>query len=90
MDHFRALVIDLVEEKTEMSVRQLSLTDLAEGDVTIRVAYSSVNFKDGMATIPNQIIQTYPLIPGIDLAGTIIESTDKALFRRRRGHCHEL
>ncbi|MFC0560012.1 NADPH:quinone oxidoreductase family protein [Halalkalibacter alkalisediminis] len=77
MENFRAFVLDLVDEKTKMSVKQISLTDLPAGEVTIRVAYSSVNFKDGMATIPNRIIQTYPLIPGIDLAGTIIESKDQ-------------
>ncbi|GEN36506.1 putative quinone oxidoreductase YhfP [Aneurinibacillus danicus] len=77
MNDFRAFVLDLVDGQTKMEVKQLSANDLPDGDVTIRVAFSSVNFKDGLATIPNRIIKTYPLIPGIDLAGTVIESQDE-------------
>ncbi|MCL7746031.1 NADPH:quinone oxidoreductase family protein [Halalkalibacter alkaliphilus] len=76
-NQFQAFVLDIVDGKTKMEVKQLSPSDLHTGDVTIKVQYSSVNFKDGLATIPNQIIQSYPLIPGIDLAGTVLESKDE-------------
>lgn len=47
------------------------------GEVTIRVAYSSVNYKDGLATIAKgRVARTYPLVPGIDLAGRVTESRD--------------
>lgn len=47
------------------------------GDVLIRVAYSSVNYKDGLASTPNgKIVKSYPFVPGIDLAGTVVESQD--------------
>lgn len=75
---FRALVVDKNEEGTLLDVRSLTLNDLPEGDVTIRAAYSSVNFKDGLATIENgNIISNYPFIPGIDVAGTVIDSKDE-------------
>jgi acrylyl-CoA reductase (NADPH) len=80
MDHFRAFVLDLVNGETQMEVKQMTVGELPEGEVTIRVAYSSVNFKDGLATIPNRIVKAYPFIPGIDLAGTVMESKD-ARFR---------
>src|SRR5699024_6121743 len=55
----------------------LSLEDLPEDDITIEVAYSSVNYKDGLASIPNgKIVKNYPFIPGIDLAGTVVSSNN--------------
>jgi acrylyl-CoA reductase (NADPH) len=48
--------------------------DLGEGDVEVRVAWSSVNYKDALATIPKgQVARISPLVPGIDLAGTVVE-----------------
>ncbi|RXZ78651.1 acryloyl-CoA reductase [Paenibacillaceae bacterium] len=77
MTNFRAYVLEQTEQgTTSFAMKQLSIDDLHEGEVTIRVAYSSVNYKDGMAAVRNQIIKTYPLIPGIDLAGTVEHSTD--------------
>src|SRR5258708_8629671 len=50
---------------------------LPEGDVTIAVEYSSVNFKDGLAvTAGGGVARSYPLIPGIDVAGTVSSSTN--------------
>jgi len=55
----------------------LSLDDLPEGEVIIRVAYSSVNYKDGLAATPDgKIVRNYPHVPGIDLAGTVVSSED--------------
>ncbi|WP_066151784.1 acrylyl-CoA reductase family protein [Halalkalibacter krulwichiae] len=77
MNHYRALVFDLAKDQSVISIQERTKRDLAEGEVTIKVSYSSVNYKDGLATIPKKIIQSYPLVPGIDLAGTVIESRDE-------------
>ncbi|GGK17782.1 putative quinone oxidoreductase YhfP [Caldalkalibacillus thermarum] len=77
MSTFRALVVNKTDESFTVGIETLSLDDLPEGEVTIRVAYSSVNYKDGLAVIPNgKILTRYPMIPGIDLAGTVVRSTD--------------
>src|SRR5690606_22844049 len=47
------------------------------GEVLIKVVYSSVNYKDGLASIPEgKIVRSYPFIPGIDLSGYVVSSTD--------------
>ncbi|MFC7319797.1 NADPH:quinone oxidoreductase family protein [Halobacillus campisalis] len=74
---FKALVVNKTDEDFTVGVESLSINDLPEGDVTIRVHYSSVNYKDGLASIPNgKIVQSYPFVPGIDLAGTVVSSDD--------------
>lgn len=74
---YRALVVDKTEDSFSLEIRELSREDLPEGDVTVRVDYSGVNYKDGLAGIPNgRIVETYPMVPGIDLAGTVVESRD--------------
>ncbi|HEX6867817.1 MAG TPA: acryloyl-CoA reductase [Candidatus Limnocylindrales bacterium] len=61
----------------ERGVREFAATDLPDGDVEIRVAWSSVNFKDGLATRPDgKVARISPLIPGIDLAGEVVASGD--------------
>ncbi|WP_373894900.1 acryloyl-CoA reductase [Virgibacillus sp. CBA3643] len=76
MDTFQALVLDKENEQSRLEVKNLTLDDLPEGDVTIQVAYSSINYKDGMVGIKNQMVESYPHVPGIDLAGTVIDSAD--------------
>ncbi|WP_067726781.1 acrylyl-CoA reductase family protein [Oceanobacillus damuensis] len=76
MDRFQALVLNKIEDHTNLEVKKLTLDDLPDGEVTIKVAYSSVNYKDGLVGIQNQMVKSYPLIPGIDLSGTVMESTD--------------
>jgi acrylyl-CoA reductase (NADPH) len=76
---FQAMVLDKANDQTKLEIKQLSMNDLPEGEVTVQVAYSSVNFKDGIVAIQNQFVESYPLVPGIDLAGTIINSTDDRL-----------
>ncbi len=81
MNTFQAMVLDKVNDQTKLEIKQLSIEDLPKGEVTIRVAYSSVNFKDGLVAIQNpiqnQLVTSYPLVPGIDLAGTVIDSIDE-------------
>ena len=56
--------------------REVPFTELPEGDVLIRVAYSSLNYKDGLAVSGSPgVIRRYPMIPGIDLAGEVVESS---------------
>lgn len=78
MTRFQAFVVEQEGDETRTQVKMLSMEDLPEGDVTIRAAYSSVNFKDGLATMPQGgIVKQYPFIPGIDVAGTVVESKDE-------------
>lgn len=75
MEQFSGFVINEINEKTTTALEQLELTALSEGDVTIEVAYSSVNYKDSLAAKPNGgVIRQYPMIPGIDLSGTVLSS----------------
>ncbi|MCU6709677.1 acryloyl-CoA reductase [Paenibacillus sp. J5C_2022] len=74
---FSALVVNKAGEEFSINIESLSLDDLSDGDVTIRVHYSSVNYKDGLASIPNgNIVHNYPFVPGIDLAGIVTTSND--------------
>ncbi|WP_067619086.1 acrylyl-CoA reductase family protein [Alicyclobacillus acidiphilus] len=81
MERFQAFVVDQTEQGFRAGIRELTLADLPKGDVTIRVRYSSVNYKDGIVATPNsRLVQSYPMVPGIDLAGEVIHSDD-ARFR---------
>ena len=74
---FNALIVNKQEEQFTVEIKQLKLTDLPNGEVLIRVHYSSVNYKDSLASIPNgNIVNTYPFVPGIDLAGVVVSSED--------------
>ncbi|WNS45909.1 acryloyl-CoA reductase [Paenibacillus sp. MMS20-IR301] len=73
---FQALVVDNTEAFS-VKVAPVTLDELPAGEVLIKVAYSSVNYKDGLASIPNgNIVRNYPFIPGIDLSGTVVSSAD--------------
>ena len=72
MQTFRAIVVDRTDKGQTVSFRTLGETDLMEGDVTVRIAHSTVNYKDGLAlTGKAPIIRKYPLVPGVDFAGTV-------------------
>lgn len=74
-DTFRALVLNQVDGKIQPSIEQLETSALPEGDVLVRVAYSDLNYKDGLAvTGQGRIIRNYPAIPGVDFAGVVEES----------------
>ncbi|WP_211093668.1 acrylyl-CoA reductase family protein [Cohnella fermenti] len=75
MESYLALTIDWQESLLKSEVREYPSDRLPDGEVTIRVACSGVNYKDGLASVPNgKIVRSYPHIPGIDLAGTVIAS----------------
>jgi len=80
MEEFEALVVDRTGEEGGLiaDVKRLGLADLPEGELLVRVAYSSLNYKDALACVPNgNIVKSYPFVPGIDLAGTVVESSDE-------------
>jgi len=77
MDNFRAYRIDQQDKKVVADFCRLSLTDLTEGDVVIRVSHSTINYKDALAaTGAGRILRKFPLVGGIDLAGTVASSND--------------
>ena len=75
---FKALVVEKDDEgKTSASVQDLSEDRLPEGDVTVAVEYSTVNYKDGLCIGPGGgLVRNYPHVPGIDFAGTVETSDD--------------
>ncbi|QST01318.1 acryloyl-CoA reductase [Pontibacillus sp. ALD_SL1] len=75
---FRALLATKEQDQVTTNVIERQESELPEGDVTIQVAYSSVNYKDGLATNHKaKVVQDYPIVPGIDLAGTVTSSNDE-------------
>lgn len=73
---FNALLVEKNDEgKTTASVQTLEESQLPEGDVTVAVEYSTVNYKDGLCIGPGGgLVRNYPHIPGIDFAGTVLSS----------------
>lgn len=78
VESFKALVVNKTDNEFSVQVKTLQSNDLPEKGVLIKVKYSGINYKDGLATIPSgKIVSTYPFVPGIDLAGTVVESDDE-------------
>ena len=77
MEKFKALLVEEVAEKQfQASIRQRDLAELPEGDVLVRVQYSSLNYKDALSASGNKAVtQSYPHTPGIDAAGKVVMST---------------
>lgn len=74
-DTFRALVVEEGEDELVATVRQLSVADLPDEDVLIKVDYSTLNYKEGLGFANrNKIFRKFPIVPGVDLAGKVVES----------------
>jgi len=72
---FKAVRIDKADKGTTATLTQFDETDLMEGDVTVAVEWSTLNYKDGLAlTGKAPVVRRFPMIAGIDLAGTVINS----------------
>ncbi len=72
---FTAMVIDAVDGKPKGAFREISIADLPDNDVLVEIAYSTLNYKDGLAISgKGRIARRMPMIGGIDLSGTVIES----------------
>src|SRR5258708_28134286 len=82
METFKAYRIHEVEKKVGARFEELALEGLDKGEVVVRVAYSSVNYKDALAaTGAGKIIRRFPCVGGIDLSGTVTESADPRFKR---------
>jgi len=75
---FRAFVVDQTPDGFTMGIQWLEQRDLPPGDVVIRVAYAALNYKDALVCIPKGgVARIYPLVPGLELSGVVVESTDQ-------------
>jgi acrylyl-CoA reductase (NADPH) len=76
-DRFKAFLITKDDSGQKAELTDLSLKDLMEGDVVVAVSHSTVNYKDGLAlTGRSPVVRKFPMIPGIDLAGTVETSSN--------------
>ena len=74
-DTFKALVVEKKDNDLMATVKQLKVEDLPEEDVLIQVDYSTLNYKEGLGFANrNKIFRIFPIVPGLDLAGTVVES----------------
>ena len=77
MEEFRAYRIDQQDGKIVAGFQNITTADLTEGEVLIKVSHSTINYKDALAaTGTSKILRKYPLVGGIDLAGTVVRSDD--------------
>jgi len=73
--NFQALVLEQQDRQTLAEVRELSVDDLPEREMLVRVHYSTLNYKDALAvTGKGRVIRKFPIVPGIDLAGEVVDS----------------
>ena len=90
---FRALVAEREGDEVTRELRELGADDLPDGEVTVRVDWSSVNYKDALAVSPKgRVAQISPLVPGVDLAGEVLASDngDVAAGQQVIVHGHDL
>lgn len=75
-DTFRALVLEETDKKVTASVQELTQEQLPDGDVTVAVSYSTLNYKDGMVLNGiGRLVRNYPHVPGIDFSGVVEASS---------------
>lgn len=78
---FNGILIEKDEAGYRASVKQIDDEQLPEGDVTVRVDYSSLNYKDGLAiTGKGPVVRKFPMVPGIDIAG-VVEASDNPAYQ---------
>src|SRR5215831_19410095 len=79
MTNFKAIVIEKTDSGTKAALADFDEANLMDGDVTVRVEYSDVNYKDGLAiTGKSPVVRRFPMIAGIDFAGTVEGSSHAA------------
>ena len=77
MGTFKAIRIDKADKGTTAALTQFDEAELMDGDVTVRVEWSALNYKDGLAVAGKApVVRRFPMIAGIDLAGTVEQSSD--------------
>src|SRR5579871_3567256 len=81
-DPFRALLLENDGGGFHTAIKQLPISSLPEVDVLVSIAYSSLNYKDALAvTNRGKIVRRFPMVPGIDLSGTVEDSQSPAFKR---------
>jgi len=76
-EKFKAIIIDNQNEKFTREVKEIDTSHLKDGNVLVKVDYSSLNFKDALILKDGgKIVRKFPFVPGIDFAGTVVESED--------------
>jgi acrylyl-CoA reductase (NADPH) len=74
---FKAIVIDNQNEKFSRDIKELNTKELKDGNVLVKVDYSSLNYKDALIlNNGGKIVRKFPFVPGIDFSGTVVESED--------------
>ena len=88
MSTFKAIRIDKTRARARASrIVDFDEADLMDGDVDVRISHSTVNYKDGLAITGNSpVVRRFPMIPGIDFAGTVERSSHPA-YRRATRSC---
>lgn len=77
---FSAISIDKTDAGYQAALRELDESELPDGDVTVRVSYSGLNYKDALAiTGKAPVVRRFPMVPGIDLAG-VVEHSDSPSY----------
>src|SRR5689334_19527944 len=73
---FKAIVIEKADKGQTVSLTEFDEADLMDGDVTVRIGWSTINYKDGLAiTGKAPVVRRFPMIPGIDFAGEVESSS---------------
>ena len=81
MQRFKALLASKTDAGMNIAWQELGEADLMDGDVSVRVSHSTINYKDGLAiTGKAPVMRRWPMIPGIDFAGVVVSSSN-AEFR---------
>ncbi len=76
-EKFKAIVIDNQNEKFTREIQEIDISHLKDGNVLVKIDYSSLNFKDAMILKDGgRIVRKFPFVPGIDFSGTVVESQD--------------
>ena len=76
-EKFKAVVIDNQNEKFTREIKEINKTDLKDGNVLVKIDYSSLNYKDALIlNNGGKIVRKFPFVPGIDFSGKVIESED--------------
>ena len=79
-EKFKAVVIDNQNEKFTREIKEIDISHLKDGNVLVKIDYSSLNFKDAMILKDGgRIVRKFPFVPGIDFSGTVVESQDDKL-----------
>ena len=76
MAKFKAIVVEKADKGQTVSLTEFDEADLMDGDVTVRIGWSTINYKDGLAiTGKAPVVRRFPMIPGIDFAGEVETSS---------------